>query len=200
MKRLIPLLLLLACTSTPEKPEGEKPETPSGTAGPKPDEITIPPDDLEPMNEFIFNTRRIVAAEFIRVETTAQYFEEKIAFTRDFRFVKRESSVLADGTRVVRLINENTDQLTNIDPELLPRVFFGQGLELRAFREIRLHLKPSRSRERPLYVEVQCRSSADNVRLWVNGRLEKEQPKLIIFSELLWSEDRERYIHRAAAE
>lgn len=191
------LALLLACKSTPEKQDAEAGGKAKAGAN---DEITIPPDALEPMNDFVMNTRRIVAAEFVRIEISAQYFEERMGTTRDFRYVDRTVSTLADGTRVVRLLNRNDEQLTNVDPELLPRVFFGQGLELRAYREIRIYLRDSRKRERPLFLDVQCRSASENVRVWVNGRLEYEQPKVFLRSELLWNEDKERYVHKAGVE
>jgi len=194
MKRICLILLLFpvfsACESTPKNDE------------PIPDDeiITIPPEDLEPIATFVFDTRRIIAADYIRIELTSQFFESKMGSTRDLRFVERKHAVLKDGTRVILLRNRNKDQLTNIDPDLLPRVYFDQGLELRAYSDIVIHLKSSRTKNNPLYLDVTARSLDGDSKMWVGGRLEKQQPDIHIRSQLLWNEDRERYVHKPIIE
>ena len=36
-----------------------------------------------------------------------------------------------------------------------------------------------------------------DAKLWVSGRLQKEQPSLRVQMELIWSEDKERYIPKS---
>ena len=80
MKRICLILLLFpvfsACESTPKNDE------------PIPDDeiITIPPEDPEPIATFVFDTRRIIAADYIRIELTSQFFESKMGSTRDLVF------------------------------------------------------------------------------------------------------------------
>lgn len=196
MKRSLLLLLLagLACESTQKRDEpASKAGKPSKEAAAA-DEVIIPGDDLEPIHTFLMETRRILAAEFIRVEMTAQFFEERMNLTRDVRYVERTNTTDKEGTRVIRLRNINTEQVTNVDPDLLPRATFGNGLELRAFREIRIYIRPARDREHPICLDIIGRSDTGSAKLWIAGRLDLEQPSIRIRSELLWSEDKEHYV------
>ena len=194
MMRICLLLLLFplftGCESTPKKDEPI----------PEDETITIPPEDLEPIATFVFDTRRVIAADYIRLELTSQFFESKMGTTRDLRYVERRSAVMKDGTRVILLRNRNKDQLTNIDADLLPRVYFDQGLELRAYSDIIIKLKTARTKNNPLYLDVRARSTGGDTKMWVGGRLEKQQPDLHIRSQLLWNEDRERYVHKPIIE
>jgi hypothetical protein len=167
---------------------------------PEDEAITIPAEDLEPIATFVFDTRRVIAADYIRIELTSQFFESKMGTTRDLRYVERKSAVMKDGTRVILLRNRNKDQLTNIDADLLPRVYFDQGLELRAYSDIIIKLKSARTKNNPLYIDVRARSTGGDTKMWVGGRLEKQQPDLHIRSQLLWNDDRERYVHKPIIE
>lgn len=189
---LLPLVFSVGCETTSEKTEDSESEPISDE-----DEVVIPADDLEPMARFLFETRRVIAAEVVRIEITSQYFEGKMGLTRDLRYVERKRGRLKDGTRVIQLTNKNTEQETNIDPDLLPRVFFGDGLEVRAYKAIRIYLRDSRTKEHPLFFVLDARSGNGYAKMWVTGRLEKEQPRIRIRSELLWDENRERYVHKA---
>ena len=117
--RLLPLLLLLAltaCKTTPDRPEPTDPD----------EAVTINPDELEPMRRFVLETRRVLAAEFVRIEASQQFFEQQMGFTRVLRYCKRSPvTVLEDGTRVIEIVRLKDGQETNIDPDLLPRVYFG---------------------------------------------------------------------------
>jgi hypothetical protein len=182
------LLLAAACKTTPT--EEDEPGAVEAA------EVVIPPDDLEPMNNFLLVTKRILFADFVRVEMTPQYFEERMGFTRDVRFVSRKQ--WTEGTtRVIELRNESVQE-TNIDPDLLPRVYFGEGLEIRARRVIRVYMRPPDGKERPLFIKIEARSDPGNATLWTGGREEHAQPKVTIRSELIWSEPRQRYSHRAS--
>ena len=187
MKRVYLLLLPLAfaCKTTPERPEDAK----DG-------EVSISARELEPVTLFL-GTRRVLAAEGVLIRATPQYYEERMGFTRDLRYVARKKWTLKDGTRVIELRNINT-QKSNIDPDLLPRVYFGTGLEIRAFRVMRVYLTRSSGRERPLSIEVIGKNTNGDAKLWVSGRLQHEQPQITIRSELIWSEDKERYLHRSS--
>jgi len=185
-------LAVTGCKTTREK-EIEKPIG-EGEA------VVIPPDELEPMASFLFETKRVLAAEFVKIDASTQFFEEKMGFTRDLRFVERTQQVLPDGTRVIMLKNINTDQKTNRDPDLLPRVYFDQGLEIRAYHTIGIYLHRPTSRRRPLWLEVVAKSVEGNSQMWVSGRLQHEQPTIRLSSELLWNEERERYDHRGGVD
>jgi len=179
---------LCGCESTPKAPD------------PGPDgEITISNDELTPMRRFVMETRRVVAAQFIRIEATKQFFEQSMGFTRDPVYVRREGPTLQeDGTKVIILRND-LEQTENVDPDLLPRVYFGpSGLELRAFKEIRIYLVEPKNRERPIYLTVQAKNAVGDVRMWVTGRLQHEKPSLTITSQLIWSPDRKEYVHRSS--
>lgn len=185
----LPLLILVsACKTTPT--ESDEPGSVEAA------EVTIPADDLEPMNRFLLETKRILFADFVRVEMTPQYFEERMGFTRDVRYVSRKQWT-EGATRVIELRNESPQE-TNIDPDLLPRINFGEGLEIRAHRMIRVYLRPPEGKERPLYIKIEARSDPGNATLWTGGREEHAQPKVTIRSELIWSEPRQRYSHRAS--
>jgi hypothetical protein len=187
---LLLLLLALSCKSTPKKDdpirEGE--------------EVSISSGELEPLASFFLETRRILAAEFIRIHMTPQFFEEKMGFTRDPRYVERKSWILEDGTRVIELRNINEKQTSNIDPDLLPRAYFGSGFEARAFRALRVYLAWPKTRERPLSVEVVGKNETGDAKLWVGGRLQHERPSITVRAELIWSEFKEEYVLRSGVD
>lgn len=184
--RLLPLLLLaLACKSTRENEETV-------------DQVTISGDDLEPLNTFVLETKRLVVADFVRIECSAQYFQERMGFTRDFRYVERTQRVDPDGTVLIGLKNVLRDQETNIDPMLLPRVYFGNGLEIRAYREIRVVFRRKVTRQRPVFLEIDARSAGNLARMWVSGRPEMEQQGIKVVTQLLYDKQFDRYRHSAS--
>jgi len=184
------LLTFIGCTETAE--HRVNPDDPTG-------EVTITADELEPMVNFVMETRRLLVADFVRVEVSQQFFEKQMGYTRDPQTVLREPvQVESDGTRVVVLRNI-LQQTTNMDPDKLPRVYFGSGgLEIRAYREIRIYLRPPNDKERPLFLRVDARSDPGDARMWVSGRLQYEKPSLQLDSSLIWSEDKERYLHKGS--
>jgi hypothetical protein len=92
-------------------------------------------------------------------------------------------------------------QETNINPDTLPRVYFGSnGLQIRAYREIRIYMKQPKDRDKPLFLRVDARSEVGEATLWVSGRRQMEKPRILIESALLWSEEKERYIHKSAVD
>jgi hypothetical protein len=186
---LLPLLLL-GCTSVNQRVDKDDPDG----------EVTIKPDELEPMANFILGTRRVVAAEFVRVELSRQFFEEQMGYTRDPKYVARSPvRILKDGSRLIVLKNVNTEQQTNLDPDKLPRVYFGSnGLEIRAYREIRIYLRNPRKKERPLFLNLSAKNSVGDAKMWVSGRLQHKKPVLTLNSALIWSEKKEEYIHRSS--
>jgi hypothetical protein len=184
---LLPLLLL-ACETVDQRVNQDDPEG----------EVTIKPDELEPMVNFILETRRVVAAEFVRLELSRQFFEEQMGYTRDPEYVSRSPvRIQKDGSRLIILKNLNTTQRTNLDPDKLPRVYFGtNGLEIRAFREIRIYLRDTRKKERPLFLNLTAKNSVGDAKMWVSGRLQHEKPVLTLSSALIWSEKKSEYVHR----
>ncbi len=184
------MLALAACKTTPKKEAAASGKEP----GP---EIEISADELEPMESFLSQTRRVVVAQLVRVEMTPQFFESRMGFTRDLRYVKRTQTDLPDGSRMIEFTNINAGQETNHDGDLLPRIYFGTGLEVRAIHTLRLYLRNSKDRNRPLFLEIVAKNTSGDAKLWVAGRLETEQPTIRIRSELLWSEAKERYVHKA---
>ena len=189
-KILLPLLLLGCTTTINHRLDKDDPEG----------EVTITPDELEPMANFILGTRRVLAAEFVRIELSRQFFEEQMGFTRDPEYVSRSPvRILKDGSRLIVLKNLNTEQETNLDPSKLPRVYFGSdGLEIRAYREIRIYLRNPKKKERPLFLNVAAKNSVGDVKMWVSGRLQHEKPVLTLNSALIWSEEKEEYVHRSS--
>ena len=185
-------LAVVGCKTTRQK-EIEKPLDEG-------EPVVIPPGELEPMAMFLFDTKRVLVGEFVRVEASTQFFEEKMGFTRDLQFVERTQQVLPDGTRLIELKNINTDQLTNRDPDLLPRVYFDQGLEIRAYHTIRIYLRRPTDRKHPLWLKVDAKSNEGNTQMWVTGRLQYDQPTVRLSSELIWNEERERYDHRSGVD
>jgi len=184
--QLVPLLLLaLACKSTREKDENL-------------DHVTISGDDLEPLHTFVLETKRLIVADFVRIECSVQYFQERMGFTRDFRYVERTQRAEPDGTVVISLRNVHRDQETNIDPMLLPRVYFGNGLEVRAYREIRVIFRRNVTRQRPVFLEIDARSAGGLARMWVSGRPEMEQQGIKIVTQLLYDAQFDRYRHSAS--
>jgi hypothetical protein len=186
---LLPLILL-ACDTVDQRVDKDDPEG----------EITIKPDELEPMANFILGTRRIVAAEFVRLELSRQFFEEQMGYTRDPEYVYRSPvKIQEDGSRVIVLKNLNTRQQTNLDPDKLPRVYFGSnGLEIRAYREIRIYLRNPKKKERPLFLNLAAKNSVGDAKMWVSGRLQHQKPTLTLNSALIWSEEKEEYVHRSS--
>ncbi len=186
------LLLLASCKSTPKK----EATPPAKEADPDAD-IEISADELEPMETFLSQTRRVVVAQLVRVEMTPQFFESRMGFTRDLRYVSRKQWDLPDGSRVIEFTNINDGQVTNQDGDLLPRIYFGTGLEVRAIHTLRVYLRRPKDRMRPLYLDIVAKNGSGDAKLWVAGRLETEQPTIRVRSELLWSKEKERYVHKA---
>ncbi|MGQ0612304.1 MAG: hypothetical protein ACT4PV_00940 [Planctomycetaceae bacterium] len=179
------LLVLVACESAPRK----EPEPVPGES------ITISNDDLEPLHTFMLETRRLIVGDFVRIRLSRQYFQERMGLTRDFRYVEKKSWSEEDGSTVVSLKNIATDQATNIDPDLLPRIYFGSGLEVRAYREIRIIFVNKVTRAVPIFIDMEARAADGNARMWVGGRLEYEQARIVIRTQLTWDEKFERYRH-----
>jgi hypothetical protein len=188
---LLVLPLALACETIDDRVDKDDPSA----------EITIKPDELEPMANFVLETNRILVADFVRIQCSSQFFEQQMGFTRDPELVLRTPvEVLPDGSRVVTLKSIH-GQETNVDPDTLPRVYFGSsGLQIRAYREIRIYMKQPRDRDRPLFLTVEGKSDDRDAKLWVSGRLQTEKPKILIESALLWSKEKERYIHKSAVD
>lgn len=185
---LLPLILLGCTTNLNDRLDEEDPEG----------EVTITPDELEPMANFILGTRRVLAAEFVRIELSRQFFEEQMGYTRDPEYVYRSPvEILKDGSRVVVLRNLNTAQETNLDPDKLPRIYFGSnGLEVRAYREIRIFLRNPKKKERPLFLNVAAKNSVGDAKMWVSGRLQHKKRVITLNSALIWSKEKEKYVHR----
>ena len=181
-------LILLACDPINQRLDEDDPEG----------EVTIKADELEPMINFILGTRRIVAAEFVRLELSRQFFEEQMGFTRDPEYVSRSPvQIQKDGSRLIVLKNVNTEQQTNLDPDKLPRVYFGShGLEVRAFREIRIYLRNPKRKERPLFLNLTAKNFEGDAKMWVSGRLQHKKRVITLNSALIWSEQKEEYVHR----
>jgi hypothetical protein len=190
----LPLLLLplaLACETTEDRVNKDDPNG----------EVTIKPDEMEPMANFVLETRRLLVAENVKIECSAQFFEQQMGYTRDPAYVERSKvEILPDGSRMVKLKAVH-GQETNIDPDILPRVYFGNsGLEIRAYKEIRIYLKAPKDKDRPLFLSVDARNKYGDAQLYVSGRLQQEKPRIMIKSELLWSEEKERYVHKSAVD
>ena len=183
--------LALACETTADRVNKEDPNG----------EITIKPDEIEPMANFVLETQRLLVADMVRIECTSQFFEQQMGYTRDPSLVLRTKvEVLPDGSRLVKLKSVH-GQTENIDPNILPRVYFGSsGLEIRAYQEIQIFLKAPKDHDRPLYINVDGRSDPGESKLWVGGRLQQEKPRILIKSELLWSKEKERYVHKSAVD
>lgn len=193
MKHMITLGLLAAlfsagCESTPEREDGLV----DGQT------IHIPASDMEPAAEFINRTKRVIIAEFIRVDMSAQLYESQLGMSRDIESIKRTDATLEDGTIVVSLKRIDDGQRTNLDPDRLPRLYFGTGLEARAYNEMRIYIRRRVDKERPIFLKITGVSKSDDSRLWVGGRMQKEKPRLVIESSMIWSEKFERYKHRSA--
>ena len=193
MRRLALLLLplALACESTKDRVNKDDPNS----------DITIRPDELEPMVNFVLETNRLLVADFVKIQCSAQFFEQQMGYTRDPELVLRTPvEVMPDGTKVV-ILKSVHGQETNIDPDTLPRVYFGSsGLQIRAYREIRIYMKQARDRDRPLFLTVQGKSDHQDAKLWVSGRLQIEKPTILVESALLWSKDKEEYVHKSACD
>ena len=185
--QILTLLVAVACETTPDADDPLK----------EGEEVTISADELEPVSRFFLETNRLLVAEFIRIEMTPQFFEEKMGFTRDPRYVDRKQWRDADGNRIIELRNANRAQKSNIDPNLLPRVYFGSGLELRAYDTIRIVMKSPKTRKRPLYMSIKGKNAIGDAKLWVSNRLQQERPTLSIEMALLWSDDKERYVPKS---
>lgn len=190
--RRLPLLLLsltLACETTEDRVNKDDPNA----------DVTIKPDEIEPMANFVLETRRLLVADGIKIECSSQFFEQQMGYTRDPALVIRTPvEVLPDGSRVVTLKSIH-GQETNFNPDTLPRVYFGNsGLEIRAYKEIRIFLRKPKDRDRPLFITIDARSDPGEARLWVSGRLAQQKPRIVMSSALLWSEEKERYVHKSA--
>jgi len=191
MPRITPIALLFAlaaCETTPEGDDGLV----DGEA------VVIPASDLEPAGDFIHQTKRVVVAEYIRVEMSAKLYESQIGLARDLETVERTDATLEDGTIVVSLRRKNMDQKTNLDPDRLPRLYFGTGLEARAFKELRVYIRRRVEKERPIFLKITGYTANGDTKLWVSGRLEQKKPKITIESAMIYSETFDRYKHRSA--
>ncbi len=193
MRRLALLLvcLTLACETTADRVNKDDPEG----------DITIKPDEIEPMANFVLETQRLLVADFVKIQCSSQFFEQQIGYTRDPEVVLRTPvEILPDGSRVVTLKSIH-GQESNINPDTLPRVYFGSsGLQIRAYREIRIYMKQPKDRDKPLFLRVDARSEVGEATLWVSGRRQMEKPRILIESALLWSAEKERYIHKSAVD
>jgi hypothetical protein len=190
---LLLLFLALSCESTKDR---VKPDDPSG-------EVTIKPDEIEPMANFVLETKRLLVADCVLVDMSTQFLEQQMGYTRDPQLVQRTPvQILKDGSRLV-VLKAMHGQTSNIDPDTLPRINFGSGgLEIRAYKEIRIYMRPPtpQSRERPLFLTVKARSDPGDAKLWVSGRLQEEKPSIVLESALIWSADRERYVHKSGVD
>ena len=183
------LIFLVACKTTPDGPP-QDPDNPDAM-------ITVSAKELEPIEEFVFKQAKVLAAPMIRVEMSTQYFEERVAILRDFRYVEKRESMLPDGTRTLVLTNINEGQKTNIDPNLLPQISFGKGLQIRAYERLVLFVRPSHDRKRPIYLHVQAVGNNADVQMWSGGKLRFEgHRRLTLQAELVWDDDWERYRFR----
>ena len=181
-------LLLGGCETTPDGEDGLV----DGTT------VHISAKDLEPAAEFIHRTKRMIVAEFIMVEMSAQLYESQLGLSRDLEHVIRTNATLKDGTVVVSLRRKDNGQETNLDPDRLPRLYFGTGLEARAFNEMRIYIKRRVDEKRPIFLKITGVSQNTDTKLWVSGRLEKQKPKLTVEASLIFSETFEHYKHRSA--
>jgi len=182
-------LLLAGCETTPEEGEdglvdGEM--------------IVIPARDMEPVAEFVQRTKRLLIGEYVLVELSAQFYEGQLGIARDQEYVKRTTKTLDDGTIVISLKRVDTAQETNFDPDRLPRIYFGKGLEARAINEIRVKIKRRVVKDRPIFLKMKAVGPSQDSKLWVAGRLQTEKPNITIESSLLWSESFEHYKHKSA--
>jgi hypothetical protein len=193
---LLPLLVL-GCAST--KALDSRQPSASG------EEVHITPDELEPIGRFVLETKRVLVAEFVRVEISRQFFYERMAITRDQRSVTRKESRFdrqvgryPAGTTRIELTNTSTQQ-ENLNPDFLPKITFGSGgLQIRAYRKLVIYVVPAMQKQRPLYIDVLAKMSTGYARLWTGGRLTDEKPEIRVIAELLWSEDKEEYKHVAS--
>jgi len=182
------LIFLVACNTTQGPGDPDNPDA----------LITVSAKELEPLESFIFKQPKMLAAPMIRVEMSTQYFEERVAILRDFRYVEKRESFLPDGTRTLVLTNINHAQKTNIDPNLLPQVSFGRGLQIRAFEQLVLFVRPSHDKKRPIYILVQAVGPNADVRMWSGGKLRFDgRRRLSLQAELVWDEDWGRYRFRS---
>ncbi|MEE8105640.1 MAG: hypothetical protein V3T86_08920 [Planctomycetota bacterium] len=187
MKLWLPLFLflLIGCETTFESTDSDVEIDPE-------EQIFISESDLEPLNSFILETRRLIVADYIRIDMSVHYFEERIGLTRDFRYVTRKKATSRDGARVIILKNTNSDQVTNIDPALLPRVTFDDGLEVRAYDELRIYLRATKTRQKPVFLTITATSTRES-KMWVYNRLEAERPRISLSASLNWNESKEKY-------
>jgi len=187
---LMGALLLGACETTPKDEDNDG--LVDGTA------IHIPASDMEPVAEFIHRTRRLLVGEYIRVEMSAQFYEGQLGLSRDLEYVTRTDSKLDDGSLVVSLKRIDTGQETNLDPDRLPRLYFGNGLEARAYNELRVVIRRRVDKNRPIYLKLQAVTTNGDSTLHVAGREQDKKPRITIESSLLWSDKFEHYKHRSA--
>ena len=160
--------------------------------------ITVPAGDMEPVAEFVQRTKRLLIGEYVLVELSAQFYEGQLGIARDQEYVKRSNVTLDDGTILVTLKRVETNQKTNFDPDRLPRIYFGKGLEARAYNEIRVKIKRRVVKERPIFLRIQAVGPNKDCKLWVAGRLQDEKPKITIESALIWSDKFGHYKHKSA--
>jgi len=180
-------LLLVGCETSKSRVSDDNEDQP----------IRITPDELEPMRNFVLQTRRVVIAQAVKIEMTPQFFEEQMGMTRDPEFVYRSPvKIEKDGTRIIILRNMNTEQTANLNPDRLPRIYFGdRALEVRAYKEMRIYLINPEDSDRPLFINLTAKGDA---KMWVSGRLQHDKEVVFLNSALIWSEEKEEYVHRSS--
>ena len=101
MRRLSLLLLPLAfaCETIDDRVNKDDPNA----------EITIKPDELEPMANFVLETNRVLVAEFVKIQCSAQFFEQQMAdvpvpkaFVRRMQEAEGRGEEEAEGVRIAR--------------------------------------------------------------------------------------------------
>ena len=85
---LLLVSLALACETTADRVNKDDPDG----------EVTIKPDEMEPMANFVLETNRLLVADFVKVQCSAQFFEQQMGYTRDPELVLRTPvEILPDG-------------------------------------------------------------------------------------------------------
>ena len=75
---------------------------------------------------------------------------------------------------------------------------FRKGLQIRAFEQLVLFVRPSHDKKRPIYLLVQAVGPNADVRMWSGGKLRFEgRRRLNLQAELVWDEEWDRYRFRS---
>ena len=106
-------------------------------------------------------------------------------------------SIIRNEGRMPRTVRRDK---IHIDPDLLPRAYFGSGFEARAFRTLRVYLAWPKTRERPISVDVVGKNESGDAKLWVGGRLQHERPSITVRAELIWSDFKQEYVLRSGVD